>query len=84
MKENKVIEESIDVTTGRLVTSDEPFVPKEVKTKRVERSVKKAESKVKRYGKFKLDLDFWLRHELGLGTIQIRKLWTKMNDIVLK
>jgi len=63
---------------------DDPLVPVVVKTKRVERSVKKAKSKAEKYQKFKLDIDFWLRHEMQLGTLQIRKLWTKLDKIVLE
>ena len=52
------------------------FVPDDVKLERVKETLKQ-----ERIKKDKLALDFWLRHELGLGTRQIKKLWKKLDEI---
>ena len=41
----------------------------------------KKEMKQEKYEQSKKDLDFWLRHEIGLGTSQIQKLWKKLDVI---
>lgn len=41
----------------------------------------KKEMKQEKYEQSKKDLDFCLRHEIGLGTAQIKKLWQKL-DVV--
>ena len=41
----------------------------------------KKEMKQEKYEQSKKDLDFFLRHEIGIGTAQIRKLWIKMDSI---
>ena len=75
----KVFKERPD-QIGTLVytaNNDRPlFVPDDVKIKRVKKQVR-----ADRIVKDRIVLDFWLRHELGLGTGQIKKLWKKMDEV---
>lgn len=41
----------------------------------------KKELKQENYEQSKQNLDFWLRHEIGLGTAQIKKLWQRIDVI---
>lgn len=58
------------------VEQDDPFVPDDVKLERVKSGLRQA-----RIVKDKIALDFWLRHEMQLGTGQIKKLWKKMDEV---
>ena len=42
---------------------------------------KKEILKQEKYEQAKKDLDFWLRHEMQLGTNQIKKLWLKLDGV---
>ena len=43
----------------------------------------KKELKQVNYEQSKQEADYWLRHEIGLGTFQIRKLWKRI-DVIFK
>ena len=58
------------------VEQDDPFVPDDVKLKRVKKL-----TRLVRIDNDKEILDFWLRHTLGLGTKQIKQLWKKLDEI---
>lgn len=58
------------------VENDSPFVSDDVKLEQVKKQVRQD-----RIVKDRIILDFWLRHELQLGTGQIKKLWKKMDEV---
>lgn len=55
---------------------EQVFVPDNEKIERVKKQVR-----ADRITKDRIVLDYWLRHELQLGTSQIRKLWNKMDEV---
>lgn len=86
----KIIEEKPEEQTGSYVyenkyapnnESEESkknslFVPDDVKLERIKKGLREA-----RITNNRIILDHWLRHELQLGTGQIKKLWKKMDEI---
>lgn len=65
-----VLDEALLIPDGPI------FVPDNVKLERVKKQLR-----ADRIVKDRIILDFWLRHELQLGTGQIRKLWSKMDEV---
>jgi hypothetical protein len=66
-----------DMNTYDNTEEDKPlFVPTDVKIENIKTGLRQ-----ERINKDKQLVDYWLRHELQLGTVLIKRMWKKMDEI---